>query len=103
MILSNATAITVSATAYSDIFWAIRGAGHNFGILTEFTSNVYDVAPNAPWSYAQFIFAGDKVEQLYAQVNKMQNEGTAPVELINYSLLLRMSEFDPVNVSTALS
>ena len=47
MVLANGTAIGVSATSNPDLFWATRGAGYHFGIVTEFRSNVYDVAPNA--------------------------------------------------------
>jgi FAD/FMN-containing dehydrogenase len=36
MVLANGTAVTVSSESNPDLFWAIRGAGHNFGIVTEF-------------------------------------------------------------------
>src|ERR1700753_1122435 len=32
IVLSNGTAVTVSDTYNPDLFWAIRGAGHNFGL-----------------------------------------------------------------------
>jgi FAD/FMN-containing dehydrogenase len=34
MVLANGRAITVSESSYPDLFWAMRGAGHNFGIVT---------------------------------------------------------------------
>jgi hypothetical protein len=33
--------ITVSNTSHPDLFWALRGAGHNFGIVTEATYRIY--------------------------------------------------------------
>lgn len=98
MILANGTAVTVSNSSNPDLFWAIRGAGHNFGIVTEFTLQIYDVQPNATWAYEQFIFGSDKIEEVYEQINIMQNQGEPPVELINYSLALRLPDVDPVNV-----
>ena len=100
MILANGTAVDVSSTSNPDLFWAIRGAGHNFGFVTEFRSRIYDVPSNTTtWAYEQFIFGGDKVEEVFAQVNEMQNNGTPPVQLINYSLLIRLPEYDLSNVS----
>jgi FAD/FMN-containing dehydrogenase len=40
MVLANGTAVTVSSESNPDLFWAIRGAGHNFGIVTEFEYNI---------------------------------------------------------------
>ena len=41
MLLANGTVITASETENKDVFWAIRGAGHNFGIGLEATFQVY--------------------------------------------------------------
>ena len=34
-----------SRTENEDLFWAIRGAGHNFGVVTSFTFQLYEVGP----------------------------------------------------------
>ncbi|KAF2431765.1 putative glucooligosaccharide oxidase [Tothia fuscella] len=36
VVLANSTIITASPTQYPDIFWALKGAGASFGIITEF-------------------------------------------------------------------
>ncbi|MGN6531404.1 MAG: FAD-binding oxidoreductase [Ginsengibacter sp.] len=36
MVLADGSFVTVSAEKYSDLFWAIRGGGGNFGIVTSF-------------------------------------------------------------------
>ncbi|MDQ3694070.1 MAG: FAD-binding oxidoreductase [Chloroflexota bacterium] len=42
VVTANGDLVTASADAHPDLFWAIRGGGGNFGIITEFT---YRLAP----------------------------------------------------------
>ena len=41
VVLANATQVHCSATENSDLFWALRGAGSSFGIVTEFEFNTF--------------------------------------------------------------
>jgi len=43
MVLANGTFVTVNAEQNSDLFWAIRGGGGNFGIITSFKFQAHDV------------------------------------------------------------
>lgn len=36
IVLANASVVTCSATQNSDLFWGIRGAGSNFGVVSSF-------------------------------------------------------------------
>jgi hypothetical protein len=36
---------TASATQHEDLFWGIRGAGHNFGVVTSFEYRLHPVGP----------------------------------------------------------
>lgn len=38
VVLANGTIVSVSKTQHSDLFWAVRGAGASFGIVTNFSS-----------------------------------------------------------------
>lgn len=82
-----------------ELWWAIQGAGHNFGIVTSITSKIYDVErPN--WAYQSFIFTGDKVEGLYNNINEqLLKNGTQSVDIINYSFFFNNPAIDPENVS----
>jgi len=85
LVLANGTAVTASPTSHPDLFWAIRGAGHNFGIVTEFEYKIYDVPPDGSWAYTMLIFTGDKVEEIYEQVNALTKDENEVAELINFS------------------
>jgi hypothetical protein len=100
LVLANSTAIKVSNTSHPDLFWAIRGAGHNFGIVTEYTEKVYDARPNETWGFEQFVFAGHQLEQLYTAVNQMKR--LQPPQVVEWGLITRMPAIDPVNVNPPL-
>ncbi|KAJ8108436.1 hypothetical protein ONZ43_g6425 [Nemania bipapillata] len=81
----------------SDLWWAMQGAGHNFGIVTSVTSKIYDVT-HPDWAYASFVFTGDKVENLYGAINNhLLKNGTQPVDVINYSFFFNNPLLDPDN------
>ncbi|KFY10802.1 hypothetical protein V492_04835 [Pseudogymnoascus sp. VKM F-4246] len=98
VVLATGDVVSVSATQHSDLFWALQGAGHNFGIVTEITSRVYDV-PSTNWSYAQYIFTHDKVEALFTLINTWTANGTRdmPVEFINKNVFARIPGIDANN------
>jgi FAD/FMN-containing dehydrogenase len=43
MVLADGSFVTVNANQNSDLFWAIRGGGGNFGIVTSFKFQAHDV------------------------------------------------------------
>lgn len=96
MVLGNGTAVTISNTSHSDLFWAIRGAGHNFGIVTEYTYRLYDARSKETWVYEQFFFAGHQLKELYTTVNKMKK--SQPPQVTEFGYITRIPSMDPVNV-----
>jgi len=43
MVLADGSFVTVNAEHYNDLFWAVRGGGGNFGIVTSFKFQAHDV------------------------------------------------------------
>jgi FAD/FMN-containing dehydrogenase len=92
LVLADGSSATVSYDRHPDLFWALRGAGHNFGIVTDFDYKVYDItAENAVWSYEQLYYSLDKIEDVLEVVNDMVGrvDQPAPVELTVFGLISR--------------
>lgn len=45
VVTADAQQLTASLTTNEDLFWALRGAGHNFGIVTSFEYRLHEVGP----------------------------------------------------------
>ncbi|EFX00158.1 FAD-binding domain containing protein [Grosmannia clavigera kw1407] len=96
LVLANGTLITVTASSNPDLFWALQGAGHNFGIVTSVTSRIYDIVhPN--YALQTIIFSGAEVEQVYALANKLWLPGgvsNQPATFHQWSYWFYESEID---------
>ncbi len=63
-------AITVTAKENSDIWWAMRGAGPNFGIVTSAVMNSYPVNGDSLQAWlGPLIFTPDKLELIIQAIN----------------------------------
>ena len=102
IVLANGTAITVSDDANPDLWWAIRGAGHNFGVVTSIVSKVY-TAPKGDWAWETLIFTHDKVEKIYEAINEFARQTETIEEVMNYSAYIRIPDVDPRHVSLSLA
>jgi hypothetical protein len=69
VVLANGTVVSADSETNPDLFWALRGAGHNFGIITEVKLGIYDRKGSSDWSYRQLSFSGEKVEAVFDEIN----------------------------------
>lgn len=96
VVLANGTAITASATQHPDLFWALRGAGHNFGIVTSFEVKAYDL-PSKKWTIATLVYTQDRLESFLEALNEVDAGGDHTPELILLGGVIRRPSFDEHN------
>lgn len=51
MVLADGNIMTVNVTQNTDLFWAIRGGGGNFGIVSSFKFQAHSVKINSTKSF----------------------------------------------------
>lgn len=73
LLLANGTIVTASEEENKDIFWAVRGAGHNFGIALEATFQVYPQENNGEYYVVDFEYELDRLEHLFKMVNDVSS------------------------------
>ncbi|KAL9592287.1 MAG: hypothetical protein Q9179_006871, partial [Wetmoreana sp. 5 TL-2023] len=80
VVLADGSLKKVSATSNPDLYWGMRGAGHNFGIVTQFNYKIYE-RPTADWYYSTMYFTADKLERYFELLNTLSDHGNQPKEL----------------------
>ncbi|KAH7139584.1 hypothetical protein B0J13DRAFT_586213 [Dactylonectria estremocensis] len=93
IVLADGTLKTIDSK--SDLWWAMRGAGHNFGIVTSITSKIYDIEHN-DWAIETLIYSADQVEEVYQAAND-NLLGKQPEGVINWSYWVNSPDADPNN------
>jgi hypothetical protein len=79
VVLANGSEIAVNEECHPDLFWAMRGAGHNFGIVTSMKVKIYP-RPTNTWHFHSYIWTQDKLETVFEELNKLHeaDNGTTP-------------------------
>jgi FAD/FMN-containing dehydrogenase len=68
VVLADGRIITASATENADLFWGLRGAGYNFGVVVDFTYQAYD--QKDPVYSGILGFTADKLEGIMDALNE---------------------------------
>jgi FAD/FMN-containing dehydrogenase len=69
IVLADGSVVTASKDSNPDLFWAIRGAGHCFGVIADFTFRVQPQL-NTVWA-GQMAFSLDKLEEVVSFANNL--------------------------------
>lgn len=77
VVLADGSTIAVNETSHEDLFWGMRGAGHNFGIVTSFKIKIYPMK-STTWHWHNYYWTQDKLETVFEELNKIQDNGSTP-------------------------
>ena len=98
MVLASGELVEASRTKHTDLFWALQGAGHNFGVVTSLEVKIYDVP--STWTVYSLVFSSDKVEALFSLINEFENPSAErPTKLALTGAFVRIPAVDSANVS----
>jgi FAD/FMN-containing dehydrogenase len=67
VVIADGQLMTVSADEHADLFWGIRGAGANFGVVTSFQYQLHPVGPVLAGLVLYPISRGKEVLRLYQE------------------------------------
>lgn len=92
VVLADGEVVTASGDSHPDLFWALRGGGGNFGIVTSFEFELHDVGPEVLVGMVYL-----SIEEAFHALRLYQEfSASAPNELSCYALLLVAPAADPL-------
>jgi hypothetical protein len=103
VVLGDGTEIGVNSTSYPDLLYALKGAGHNFAIVTSVVGKIY---PRENWYQKTYTWKQDELETVFEALNtfhKSANGTTPPRMGVNYGSIGMNPSISTTNVSTTLS
>lgn len=94
--LGNGTVVEASSSKNADLFWALRGAGHNYGIVTSFQVKAYDIpkGDQGLWTVYALTYKQDKLEALFSLINKIEASKTRPTKLALTGVFAKVPDVD---------
>lgn len=69
--LWNGTIVDASADTNEDLFWGLRGAGQNFGIVIAAVFETYSATNGGQQYSSDMIFSADKLEAILDVTNRL--------------------------------
>lgn len=101
--MANGTEIGVNEKSYPDLLYALKGAGHNFALVTSFVVKIY---PRENWYQKTYTWTQDKLETVFEALNKFHKseKGTTPVRMgVSYGSIVMNTSISTTEVSSLLS
>ncbi|KAI1499786.1 hypothetical protein F5X99DRAFT_410706 [Biscogniauxia marginata] len=95
MALWNGTVVEASQEVNSDLFWGLRGAGHNFGIVIETT---YETFPDEGGRhyYADMFFTDDSLEGVLNVYKGIIEDGLDPAAAVIMGYVFDSQSMNPL-------
>uniref|UniRef100_A0A4E9DNB2 FAD-binding PCMH-type domain-containing protein n=1 Tax=Gibberella zeae TaxID=5518 RepID=A0A4E9DNB2_GIBZA len=90
LVLANGSVKEVSEASDPDLFWAIRGAGHNFGIALEVTFRVYPQVNQGMHYTWDLEYDLEQCDAVFETLNSVHDE--MPADLAIFVLWIRESD-----------
>jgi FAD/FMN-containing dehydrogenase len=84
VVTASGKIVVASSDSNQDLLWALKGAGHNFGIITEARIKIYDQVSNGQWYSVDMFFEKGKLSSILKLLEDMQ---PLPKEMSLYLLL----------------
>ncbi|KAL8856133.1 MAG: hypothetical protein Q9178_007258 [Gyalolechia marmorata] len=88
VVTADGSEVKVSQSSNSDLYWGMRGAGHNYGIVTQFKHKIFDYPKGQDTYYVTYFFTGSQLEVFFAQLNRLLDNGNLPKDVNTYTLYL---------------
>lgn len=85
LVTADGRILEVSKTENSDLFWGLRGAGFNFGIVTSATYQAHKLVAGGQVMNADFIFPANMSKQYFDVLASFS--GTMPANLAVVTIL----------------
>ena len=79
LVTASGKLVTASEKENEDLFWGIRGAGYNFGIVTSATYRIYDATNQGQVVNADFLFSASQNRSVWEMLQSYDT--TLPPEL----------------------
>jgi hypothetical protein len=89
LVLADGSLVVASNDSHSDLFWGLRGAGHNFGIALEATFQVYPQAHGGVHHTWDLEYTLNQCDEVFRTLNSVYE--SMPAELAIFVLWLRQS------------
>ena len=95
VVTADGCSIHVSHSSNPDLYWAMRGAGHNYGIVTKFKFKIFDYPKGQDTYSVNYVFTEDKLEPFFKQMNKLLDNGKLPKDANAYALYILNPDIHP--------
>ncbi|RDA93286.1 hypothetical protein CP533_2041 [Ophiocordyceps camponoti-saundersi (nom. inval.)] len=88
MITADGEHIEVSRNSHPDLFWGVRGAGANFGVVTSATYKVHRLVDRGEYLHADFYFPAEKSYDYFKIIESLNENlpaNLATIVLVNWN------------------